>query len=162
MKFYISKSRYSKVLVAQSLLTLCDPMDCSPPCFTIHGILQARILEWVGIEPMSLHWRQSLYYLRHQGSPTNILSKYPWLQFMETYNFIGTWWHLNPKWCINLRHWCQYLVCMQSEVYKWLSSYHIFVMYPNTDCFRRNITENSLTSTNVKPHKIKLHFKVLP
>ena len=111
---------------------------------------------------MSLHWRQSLYYLRHQRSPTNILSKYPWLQFMETYNFIGTWWHLNPKPCIKLRHWCQYLVCMQSEVYKWLSSYHIFVMYPNTDCFKRNITENSLTSTNVKPHKIKLHFKVLP
>ena len=34
---------------AQSCLTLCDPMDCSPPCSTIHGILQARILEWVAI-----------------------------------------------------------------------------------------------------------------
>ena len=32
----------SKVKVSQSCLTLCDPMDC-----TIHGILQARILEWV-------------------------------------------------------------------------------------------------------------------
>ena len=27
-------------------LTLCDPMDYSPPGFTVHGILQARILEW--------------------------------------------------------------------------------------------------------------------
>ena len=37
------------VLVAQSCLTLCDPMDCSPPDFSVHGILQARILEWVAI-----------------------------------------------------------------------------------------------------------------
>ena len=38
-----------KVLVAQSCLTLCDPMDCSPPGSSLHGILQARILEWVAI-----------------------------------------------------------------------------------------------------------------
>ena len=29
----------------QSCLTLCDPMDCSPPHLTVHGILQARIVE---------------------------------------------------------------------------------------------------------------------
>ena len=34
-------------LVAQSCLTLCNPMDCSPPGSSHHGILQARILEWV-------------------------------------------------------------------------------------------------------------------
>ena len=34
----------------QSWLTLCDPMDCSPPGYRIlHGILQARILEWVAV-----------------------------------------------------------------------------------------------------------------
>ena len=33
--------------VAQSCLTLCDPMDCSLPSSSIHGILQARTLEWV-------------------------------------------------------------------------------------------------------------------
>ena len=33
----------------QSCLTLCDPMDCSPPGFSVHGIHQARILEWVAI-----------------------------------------------------------------------------------------------------------------
>ena len=49
----------------QSCLTFCNPMDCSSPGFSVHGILQARILEWVaisysgdlpnpGIEPMSL------------------------------------------------------------------------------------------------------------
>ena len=46
----------------QSCPILCDPMDCSPLGSSVHGILQARILEWVafpgdlpdpGIEPMS-------------------------------------------------------------------------------------------------------------
>ena len=32
--------------VAQSCLTLLDPMDCSPPGSSIHGIFQARVLEW--------------------------------------------------------------------------------------------------------------------
>ena len=35
--------------VAQSCLTLLDPMDCSPPGFSVHGIFQARVLEWVAI-----------------------------------------------------------------------------------------------------------------
>ena len=38
-----------KVLVIQSCPTLCDPMNCSPPGFSVHGILQARILVWVAI-----------------------------------------------------------------------------------------------------------------
>ena len=38
-----------RVLVAQSCPTLCDPMDCSPPGFSVHEILQARILEWIVI-----------------------------------------------------------------------------------------------------------------
>ena len=33
--------------VAQSSLTLCEPVDCSLPGSSVHGILQARILEWV-------------------------------------------------------------------------------------------------------------------
>ena len=36
------ENRFVKVKVAQLCLTLCDPMD-----YTVHGILQARILEWV-------------------------------------------------------------------------------------------------------------------
>ena len=35
--------------VAKLCLTLCDPMDCSPPGSSVHAILQARILEWVAI-----------------------------------------------------------------------------------------------------------------
>ena len=36
-------------LVAKSCPTFCDPTDCSPPGSSVHGILQARILEWVAI-----------------------------------------------------------------------------------------------------------------
>ena len=38
-----------EMLVAQLCLTLCDPMDCILPGSSVHGILQARILEWVAI-----------------------------------------------------------------------------------------------------------------
>ena len=69
-----NKRKKVKVLVALFCLTLCDPMDCSLPGLSVHGILQARILEWVVI-PFSrgsnlglLHRRQILYHLRHHGS----------------------------------------------------------------------------------------------
>ena len=38
-----------KVLVIQLCGILCDPVDCSPPGSSVHGILQARILEWVAV-----------------------------------------------------------------------------------------------------------------
>ena len=55
---------FEMCLVAQSCLTLSDTMDCSLPGFSVHGIFQARILEWVafpspgdllnpGIEPVN-------------------------------------------------------------------------------------------------------------
>ena len=62
-------------------VTLCDPVDCNPPGSSLHGILQARILEWIaisfsrgifptqGLNPGLLHCRQMLYPLSHQGSP---------------------------------------------------------------------------------------------
>ena len=41
---------YMKVKTVSWLcLTLCDPMDCSLPGSSVHGILQARLLEWVAI-----------------------------------------------------------------------------------------------------------------
>ena len=67
--------------VTQLCTTLCNPMDCSLPGSSVHGIFQARILEWVGISfskqifltqglnPGLLHCRQILYHLSHQGSP---------------------------------------------------------------------------------------------
>ena len=51
---------YAQLLLAAPLTTacmlgcfshvrFCDPMDCSPPCSSVHGLLQARILEWATI-----------------------------------------------------------------------------------------------------------------
>ena len=40
--------------VTQSCPTLCDPVDCSPLGSSVHGILQARIVEWVAIFPCSI------------------------------------------------------------------------------------------------------------
>ena len=37
------------MLVTQSCLTLCNPIDCSLPDYGVHGILQARVLEWAAI-----------------------------------------------------------------------------------------------------------------
>ena len=50
----------SEVLVTQSCLTLCNPMDCSPPGqnSSVHRILQTRILEWAAI-PFSRESSQS-------------------------------------------------------------------------------------------------------
>ena len=47
-----SINRWRKVKeseVSQSCLTLCDPMDCSLPDSSVHGIFQARVLEWIAI-----------------------------------------------------------------------------------------------------------------
>ena len=61
-------TRKVKVLVVQSCPTLFNPMDCSPPGSSVHGILQARILKWVAISFSDqgsnlglLHCRQFLY-----------------------------------------------------------------------------------------------------
>ena len=66
--------------VAQSCLTLCNPMGCSLSDSSVHEILQARILEWVavpfsrgifstqGSNPGLPHCRRILYHLSHQGS----------------------------------------------------------------------------------------------
>ena len=39
--------------------TLCDPMDCSPLGSSVHGISQARILEWVAISFSTHHYKWS-------------------------------------------------------------------------------------------------------
>ena len=44
-----SKKKKNSDEVAQSCLTLCNPMDCSLPGSSIHGIFQAKILEWTAI-----------------------------------------------------------------------------------------------------------------
>ena len=80
-----------------SRVRLCNPMDCSLPGSSIHGIFQARILEWVNISfsrrssrprdwPRVSHivGRQTLYRLSDQGSYCALLIYYCQI-------FVGTW-----------------------------------------------------------------------
>ena len=77
---YLLEKMWNEKWIAQSRVpesTLCNPMD-----YTVHGILQARILEWVTVlfsrgssqprdrtQPGLLHCRRILFQLSHQGSP---------------------------------------------------------------------------------------------
>ena len=75
----------------QSCPTLCNLVNCSPPAPSVHGILQARILEWVampfsrdlpnsGSEPMSLsllHWQECSLPLAPPGKPN--ISRYTYI-----------------------------------------------------------------------------------
>ena len=76
----------------QSGLNLCDAMDCSLPGSSVHGILQARLLEWVAMpssrgSSQPRDWTQvsciaggSFYPLSHLGSPQGSIDKaYPLL-----------------------------------------------------------------------------------
>ena len=82
--------------VAQSCPTLSDPMDCSPPGSSVHGIFQARVLEWsaiafsnfVGI--FTILWVYLLFFF------------YLWLSWglsivIYLYRVIFNWWSLNFK-----------------------------------------------------------------
>ena len=100
-----------KVLVTQWCLTLCDAMDCSPPGSFVHGILWARILEWVALSfsrgssrprdwtlvflvvSSLLYCRWILYKLSHQGSPNRQIYINFLLVLLETGNIwpIRSW-----------------------------------------------------------------------
>ena len=71
--------------VSQSCLTLSDPMDCSLPGSSIHGIFQARVLEWGAIAFSRVHEQVDAYLgvccvftWVHMGQCVNVAL--PWLQ----------------------------------------------------------------------------------
>ena len=57
--------------VAQSCLTLCDPMNCSLPGFSIHEIFQASVLEWVAIS-----LSRGSYHTRDRAHASCIVGRY--------------------------------------------------------------------------------------
>ena len=95
--------------IAQSCPTLCDPMDCSLPGFSVHGIFLARVLEWVAIS-----FSRGSSWLRDQtqvsciaGRSFTVWSKpimgdqvNPWQQ-RQTFNSIC---HLTTLNCWNCNH----------------------------------------------------------
>ena len=109
---YPFKSAAAAAKSLQSCLTLCDPMDCSPPGSSVNGILQARILKWVaipfstypGIKPRSHVFctgRQVLYHWPHLKSPARtsrlffVIAKYS-LHCMDIAWFV----HLLDIWIV--------------------------------------------------------------
>ena len=73
-------------LVTQWYLTLCDPMDCGPPGSSVHGILQARTLEWVAMSSS-----------RGSSQPRD------WTQVSHiTGRFFTTWATVSDKTSVNL------------------------------------------------------------
>ena len=62
-----SNSHIPMFLLGQQCLTLCGPLDCSPPGSSVHGIFQARILQWVSISfsniPVWLWKNHSFHYM---------------------------------------------------------------------------------------------------
>ena len=97
--------------------TLSNPMDCSPPASSVHGILQAKILEWVAmassrgssqsrdwtrISYISCFGRQILYHQLHPGSP--YIYVYPplfWISFWNHFPLGSVWdkwtWYREPR-----------------------------------------------------------------
>ena len=81
---YMQSESESESEVTQSCPTLCDPVDCSPPGSFVHGIVQARILEWVAIS-FSNAWKLKVkvkllscvrLFATHGLQPTRLLC--PW------------------------------------------------------------------------------------
>ena len=69
--------------VAQSCPTLSDPMDCSLPGSSIHGIFQARVLEWGAIAFSSICFKKYLFCCQNSTGIYTVLSNFTaWLYFM--------------------------------------------------------------------------------
>ena len=95
-------------LVAQSRPTLWDPMDCSPPGFSVHGDSPGKniwvgchaLLQWIfpiqGLNPSLLHCRQILYHFNHQGSPMSYIYIWDilciWHIYINIYNDMALTW----------------------------------------------------------------------
>ena len=118
--------KYTCVLVIHSCLTLCNHMDYSLSGSSVHGILQARILEWIVMPftrgssqprdrtPSSLpHYKQVLYHLSHQRSPVFALFRFLWTNYSSFYTFI------NPPYIFNAfqSFWHKYVSSLNTLAY---------------------------------------------
>ena len=72
-----------------------NPMDCSPPGFSIHGIFQARVLEWGAIT----HWKGAYTVVLASPTAVKVAGVTPWIHHMRE----KTAYHADPedaKWTI--------------------------------------------------------------
>ena len=89
--------------VAQSCLTRSDPMDCSPPGSSIHGIFQARVLEWGAIAFSGINCYWSL-----NSSPADQLSS----QYLQTQKVCQHFIFLRTSSPFLILHWCLLRSCI--------------------------------------------------
>ena len=108
-------------LVSKSCLTLFDPMDCSWLGFSVHGIPQARILEWValsssrgilltqGWNPILLHWQVDSLPLSYLGSPNIMIT----ITMIISFSTLGSDLNNLPSW--SARKFCSRVLPCASE-----------------------------------------------
>ena len=110
----LTSKKWKKVKVAQSCMTLCDPMDCSQPGSPVRKILQARILEWVVI-PFSRGSSQSrdqtwLSYIADRFFTAWITTEFHIYAIINTICFFlsdllhSVWWTLGPSTSLQMTH----------------------------------------------------------
>ena len=156
---------------AQRCLTLCDPMDCSPPSCSAHGMFQARIREWVAISfsrgsSQPRNWnhgsciscisRWILYPSFHLGSPGNQVVNRdddPWVfTFFQRNDRIlekmggrrsVVWWHVLV---LVLRAGTSNLVCFGMKFYSpaWFSTACLWMAIFNWLTFLKNRTRSHI------------------
>ena len=118
--------------ITQSCLTLCDPMNCSPPGSCVHGILQARILDWVAIsfskgssQPRDQTWLSSIadrfftVWATKEASSTNKewIYKGCMKHLPLAHKFYTLLNHLGPPWlCL---HWDPFLLLSLPASVSW-------------------------------------------
>ena len=69
----------SESVVTQSCPTLHDPMDCSPPGSSVHGIFQARVLEWGAIA----HWKGAYAVVLTSPTAVKVAGVTPWIHHVR-------------------------------------------------------------------------------
>ena len=145
IKYWLIESS-TCMLLLQSYLILSDPMDCNPASSSVHGILQARILELVavpssraspnpGIEPISLtsnlHWQASSLSLMPLGKPNWILDCIKTnMSWLSTFNPRNDMIVQNQKvYSFNPSHWKAFSFLI---VYDFQGFLYLFLMFPLT------------------------------
>ena len=141
-----------KVLVARSYLILCDPMHCSLPGSSVHGILQAWILEWVAVsfsrgssEPRDLTRFPTLQADSLQSEPLQkrnyiliSFKRFPLLPFIshkqELGNFMYIWpdskdfrLHALCDLCFSSVNWSALLLCHESIHRQCINEWYSYV-----------------------------------
>ena len=125
--------------VSQLCPTFCHPMDCSPPGFSVHGILQARILEWVAIP----FFQEIL--------PTEIKPSLP--NCRQIFCCLSGSLRRTAKW-----YSCTYICSFSNSIHVLLQNIEVTVLYTSLLLFSRSVVSNSLwPHDGTRPAFLVLH-----